>query len=291
MKQRITSILVMALMALTVCAAGETADWYLYIWSDTSNSGGDAGQFVTTDTEGVFLLEGCSIAEEGVKFCVRNGAWSAMYGWDDEGGSVAAADTPVKLAVATGATGWLALPVGTYDVTWNANDLTITFTASSSTSAKADWFIYYWDDAANAGGDLGQFVTTDQEGVFLLKDLSVTNADGVKFCIHNAAWTAIYGWNWVEGTEGGSVTATATDVLLEVSTTASAWLGLPVGNYDVTWNANALTVRFDGESATGIKNNNRETTTNNRYFDLQGRRVAQPTKGMFIQGGKKFIRK
>ena len=40
---------------------------------------------------------------------------------------------------------------------------------------------------------------------------------------------------------------------------------------------------------TGIKDVNRETITNNRYFDLQGRRVAQPTKGLYIVNGKKVV--
>ena len=40
---------------------------------------------------------------------------------------------------------------------------------------------------------------------------------------------------------------------------------------------------------TGIKDNNRETITNNRYYDLQGRKVAQPTKGLYIVNGKKVV--
>ena len=48
-----------------------------------------------------------------------------------------------------------------------------------------------------------------------------------------------------------------------------------------------IELTFDGQ--TGIATVNRETTTNNRYFDLQGRRVAQPTKGLYIVNGKKVI--
>ena len=40
---------------------------------------------------------------------------------------------------------------------------------------------------------------------------------------------------------------------------------------------------------TGISDVNRETITNNRYFDLQGRSVAQPTKGLYIVNGKKVV--
>jgi len=40
-------------------------------------------------------------------------------------------------------------------------------------------------------------------------------------------------------------------------------------------------------STTGITNNKRETINNNRYYDLQGRKVAQPSKGLYIVNGKK----
>ena len=40
---------------------------------------------------------------------------------------------------------------------------------------------------------------------------------------------------------------------------------------------------------TGISDMNRETITNNRYFDLQGRRVLAPTKGLYIVNGKKVV--
>ena len=45
---------------------------------------------------------------------------------------------------------------------------------------------------------------------------------------------------------------------------------------------------------TGISDNNRETITNNRYYDLQGRRVNVPVsvpvkKGLYIVGGKKVV--
>lgn len=76
----------------------------------------------------------------------------------------------------------------------------------------------------------------------------------------------------------------------------------PVGFYK--WNGGILTpgkiymqltgdetrsfVALPGEGS-GINNVNLETTTDNRYFDLQGRPVAQPTKGLYIVNGKKVI--
>lgn len=49
------------------------------------------------------------------------------------------------------------------------------------------------------------------------------------------------------------------------------------------------------EETTGISEakllDNHEETTNNNVFDLQGRRVAQPTKGLYIVNGKKVLMK
>lgn len=52
--------------------------------------------------------------------------------------------------------------------------------------------------------------------------------------------------------------------------------------------ARELTFNFEGET-TGITSNKRETITNNGYFDLQGRKVAQPTRGLYIVNGKKVL--
>lgn len=46
---------------------------------------------------------------------------------------------------------------------------------------------------------------------------------------------------------------------------------------------------FSFGEVTEINSVNHETTTNNSYFDLQGRHVAQPTKGLYIVNGKKVI--
>lgn len=48
-------------------------------------------------------------------------------------------------------------------------------------------------------------------------------------------------------------------------------------------------LQFNFGETTGVADINREATTNNSYFDLQGRHVAQPTKGLYIVNGKKVI--
>lgn len=67
---------------------------------------------------------------------------------------------------------------------------------------------------------------------------------------------------------------------------------VPAGRAYLTLTENSLApwlaIEGDGD-ATGILNMNRETTTNNVYYDLQGRRVEHPTKGVYVVNGKKVV--
>ena len=42
-------------------------------------------------------------------------------------------------------------------------------------------------------------------------------------------------------------------------------------------------------TATGIKSNNRETTTNSHYYNLNGQRIERPKKGLYIQNSRKVV--
>ena len=48
-------------------------------------------------------------------------------------------------------------------------------------------------------------------------------------------------------------------------------------------------IGFDGESSTGISLVENSELRTESCFDLQGRRVAQPTKGLYIMNGKKTV--
>ncbi len=51
-----------------------------------------------------------------------------------------------------------------------------------------------------------------------------------------------------------------------------------------------ITMNFDDGEPTGIQTNNRDTITNDRYYDLQGRSVQTPAKkGLYINNGKKMV--
>lgn len=54
--------------------------------------------------------------------------------------------------------------------------------------------------------------------------------------------------------------------------------------------ARSLNIVFEGQEITGISRiENSESRIENTVYDLQGRCVAQPTKGLFIKNGKKVI--
>ena len=52
----------------------------------------------------------------------------------------------------------------------------------------------------------------------------------------------------------------------------------------------AISIGFADDETTGIKSINNGKLIMDNYYDLQGRRVAQPTKGLYIVNGKKVIR-
>ena len=66
---------------------------------------------------------------------------------------------------------------------------------------------------------------------------------------------------------------------------------LPAGKayLNISVSAPVLNLGFDGEGTTGIKAIDNGQLTIDNVYDLQGRRVAQPTKGLYIVNGKKYI--
>ena len=124
------NLLSLLFISMVSCLHVQAADsgWYLYIWSDTNNSGGDVGQFQTTGIEGVYVLEGVTTTESGLKYCIHNSGWGTTYGWSDGSeGSVSYTGMEVVLGTTSGATGWLGLAAGTYDVTFKLNTPSVQF--------------------------------------------------------------------------------------------------------------------------------------------------------------------
>lgn len=105
------------------------AIWSLYLWSYTTESGSDIATFESTDNENIFVIDSCVISEQGLGFSVHSADWFAQYGWSDAGGSVVSTGVAVQLAPSNGATGWMELPVGAYDVTFDLSVPSIRFDA------------------------------------------------------------------------------------------------------------------------------------------------------------------
>ena len=51
----------------------------------------------------------------------------------------------------------------------------------------------------------------------------------------------------------------------------------------------SFSFRFPNNGTTEIEEITIEKAENNNYYDLQGRRVEKPTKGLYIVNGKKVI--
>ena len=117
-------------------------------------------------------------------------------------------------------------------------------------SAQADvsWSLYFYSESAGLNGDAGSFGTTATNGVYRLENVSIT-ASGIGFGVHNSDWTITYGWS----DEGRAVNDVGTACKLAVTGQANGWLNIHPGTYDVTWNVNNQTVRFDVHCPDGYK--------------------------------------
>ena len=83
--------------------------------------------------------------------------------------------------------------------------------------------------------------------------------------------------------DGSTLTVKAT----KPDTQSVGWLNVTVSDGETTF-TQRFGVAITG-GATGIQNVNRETITNNRYYNLHGQRLNQPQKGLNIVNGKKVI--
>jgi len=88
--------------------------------------------------------------------------------------------------------------------------------------------------------------------------------------------------NFVLSVQGGNV------VFAPIKTnTASVPYGRAYLNGTISLTAPALTISFADDNTTGINTVQGSCFMVNSYYDLQGRKVANPTKGLYIVNGKK----
>ena len=194
----IVQAVILTLLAPTLslaATAGQNADWYLYVWSDNTSSGGDIGQFVTTNTENVFVLNGITTTETGLKYCIHNSSWGTLYGWSQGSeGSVSATGVNVSLGPTSGATGWLGIDAGTYDVTFDANNLTIRFDVHYEEEGD-NWYISGAFNNYGYGNAFIQSETNAYEYVidgFTLSSDDLDSYGGFSFNIITPSWEKNY---------------------------------------------------------------------------------------------------
>ena len=90
--------------------------------------------------------------------------------------------------------------------------------------------------------------------------------------------------NYVLTVEGGKVGFFRKEAGFKVYNN-KAYLNVPTSE----GNAPALTIRFEGDGSTGIENSELKIQNSEFIYDLMGRRVLNPTKGVYVVGGKKVI--
>ncbi len=110
-------------------------------------------------------------------------------------------------------------------------------TSAQATETDSEWSLYFYKESV-IDGDQGTFKTTNDENIFILNNLALAQSEGVGFSVHNSDWSTQYGW------KSAGVNATATAVELAEATSATGWLQLPDGNYDVIWNTEDHTITF-----------------------------------------------
>lgn len=180
-------------------------------------------------------------------------------------------------------------------------DVTVPAGFSYSDGALQNLYLYFYSDGTY-NGDVAQF-KYESENTVVARNVEVAK-QGINFGVHEKDnWTNIYGW------DGSAVESIGTAVsLADGQTTANGWLNIPVGTYDVTWNTNDNTIKFDyqgipaGESMTfwvslqpeqGKVSGNLEisykvdaTTDNTFTLALSGRSVSEDTWTVDFEDGQ-----
>ena len=117
------------------------------------------------------------------------------------------------------------------------------------------------------------------EGINLLQ---AVNQSGSLTSSADPSGTATTGTNYVLSVQSGSVVFASISSDEATMKAGQAYLNVPAG-------ARTLSISFEDET-TGIRLiDNGKQTIDNSVYDLSGRRVTQPTKGLYIVNGRKVV--
>lgn len=169
------------------------------------------------------------------------------------------------------------LPTGVtaYTCTYTEGTLTTTATGSQTVAANTPVLLHKAGglSATNVSGYAQSYWSGLPESNSLVGTLAATTltGDGTIYLLQKQG--DVVGWYRLADEA-------------EVSSTANrAYLKVPAGG-DA---ARQFIPLFDDSETTGITQVNGENVKANDYYNLKGQRVSQPTKGLYIVGGKKVM--
>lgn len=151
-------------------------------------------------------------------------------------------------------------------------------------------------------GNSGSAITTDDVTTAAANTGLLLNADAGTYAIPLAlSGTDLSSTNLLKVGDGSAVSAVSGKTRYVLSAVGSTAVFKKIDGTAATVPAGKAYLEFDGTvpapeltfnfgDVTAITNTNLTNDTNNgAFFDLQGRRVAQPTKGLYIVNGKKVV--
>lgn len=249
--------------------------------------GGQAANVsLTTDAEGKGLYTISKYADNSIKFRAQLAGWDMhaesagnINAWNDTNGDS-------KWTIAEVTTIELDLNEATTGDYWSSLYVPVAISAADAT--------IYYPSVLNASGTSVKLATATEvpanTGIFV-NSSSATATFNVL-----SSTTATTSGNLLSGLlSGESETATAADYVLGCKDGVVGLYHPTVGTalkanrayYRKTMGANRLT--FDFGEATGIETIVGEGEQTGEVYDLSGRRVVNPTKGVYVKGGKTVI--
>ena len=278
---------------IRVSGAGSGSEkWY---FTGDFNDWGFTNELVANGS--VFELKGVALPAES-EFKVTTTGWGEQYGGASSGAVITDSQLSTVLyqvGATDGAT--FSITAGNYDIVWNYETKTVTFSrVGGPVIPGPDPTV---PEALYILGNINGGDWNPAEGVEMTKNGNVFTAEDVVLQApeNDFAWfsfaTAI-GADWDAdvnssdryGAEAGDTPiangGSAKMVLYAAGVNASAaaaWK-IPAGTYTITANFDTMTVSING--TTGVKNIELDAAEA-VYFNLQGQRVANPDKGMYLK--------
>lgn len=271
-----------SLLAAVQANASEPADWYLV--TEAGNWGTTAEcQFQTTEQENVYQLSSYSIPGN-MAYKITDSAWSEYYGWAD-GGSITETGVAYPLGAMANGNGWCALAAGTYDITFNQSDKTITFVLSENQGEVVEGNIWYMTGTFNNWALDVKFEQDSTDPTLFVLD---------NYTISESAITDGY-WNFEIVTPSWAIEYICTEDVAQTDKEYSfvkrydglnSFSSLATGTYKFIWNTNNHTLKIETSTSSGVSDINVDSNFSaTEYYNLSGTKVAEAdlTPGIYIK--------